>query len=154
MVFYANASSMDDKDNTTVSPDIDKEQAKPTKVTTIEKSGTILSEYYSETNLRIEWSIYKYLNESLLYFSAEVYLDSAKGSNAPHNGYVEINGEKTDFRTESFTSGSYLIYSHTGTLQYERDLKIEINVHLDINIMDDNGVILSELNAYGIINAT
>ena len=154
MVFYANASSMDDKDNTTLSPDIDREQAKPTKVTTIEKSGTILSEYYSETNLRIEWSIYKYLNESLLYFSAEVYLDSAKGSNAPHNGYVEINGEKTDFRTESFTSGSYLIYSHTGTLQYERDLKIEINVHLDINIMDDNGVILSELNAYGIINAT
>ena len=154
MVFYANASSMDDKNNTTVSPDIDKEQAKPTKVTTIEKSGTILSEYYSETNLRIEWSIYKYLNESLLYFSAEVYLDSAKGSNAPHNGYVEINGEKTDFRTESFTSGSYLIHTHTDTLQYERDLKIEINVQLDINIMDDNGVILSELNAYGIINAT
>ena len=164
MVFYANASGLrppkDDDTSTTTSTELDtsttvnNEPLYPTKVPMIEKNGTILSEYYCNTNLRIEWSVYKYLNEGVLYLSAEVYLDSPEGMNVTNLGYIEINGEKTEFTTQLFNDKSTLVASVSKTIKSNSDATITINAHLDVNIVNNNGVTITELNATGKINAT
>ena len=164
MVFYANASSLNPsgQDTTTTSPDGDITTApiggttntKPTKVAVIEKNGTIMSEYFTDTNLRIEWSVYKYLNEGVLYFSAEVYIDASDGMSTSNFGYIEVNGEKTDFKTELFTTGTTLVTTVTKTIKCEKDALISVSAHVDASIIDDKGVSLTGLDASGKINAT
>ena len=166
MVFYANASSInhEDPDSTTVT-DINSTNApngsnsnntvtQPTKIPIIEKSGTVSGEYFTDTNIRIEWSVYKYLNENVIYFSAEMYVDSPTGMNTVNRGYLEINGEKTEFETELFSSGSYLAATCTKTIKSEHDALISVKAHIDANITDSNGVSLNGLDAMGYINAT
>ena len=166
MVFYANASSMhpSDSDSTTTqggnSTDIPNGNGgnntviQPTKIPVIEKSGTVTGEYFTETNIRVEWSVYKYLNESVLYFSAEMYVDSSVGMNTVNRGYLEINGEKTEFETELFSSGTYLAATCTKTIKCDKDALITVNAHLDVSVNDSNGVSLNGLDARGYINAT
>jgi len=166
MVFYANATPInpsDGEESTTTSGTGDvtdtgnnggSSQAQPTKVAVIEKSGTVMGEYFTDTNLRIEWSVYKYLNEGVVYFSAEVYLDAKGGISAQSSGYIEINGEKTEFTVAPFSADSALVTTCTSTVKCESSTIISINAHMNINIIEGNGVSLTELNAKGIINAT
>ena len=166
MVFYANASPMNPQDGdittTTVNGGVNipngnggnNTVTQPTKIPVIEKSGTVTGEYFTETNIRIEWSVYKYLNENVLYFSAEMYVDSPLGMNTVNRGYLEINGEKTEFETELFSSGAYLAATCTKTVKCEGDALISVKAHLDVSINDSNGVSLNGLDAIGYINAT
>ena len=126
MVFYANASALrppiDDTATTTtkreeITTTEDEAPIYPTRIPVIEKNGTILSEYFCSTNLRVEWSVYKYLNEDVLYLSVEVYLDSPKGMNVTNPGYLEINGEKTEFKTQLFNDEATLVTSCTKTIK-------------------------------------
>ena len=162
MVFYANASNLrpplDDSTTTTEREEVttteDDTPIYPTRIPVIEKNGTILSEYFCSTNLRIEWSLYKYLGEDVMYLSTEVYLDSPKGMKVTNLGYLEINGEKTEFKTQLFNDETTLVTSCTKTIKSKKDTVITINAHLDVNIAEDNGITITELNANGIINAT
>ena len=165
MVFYANASSMhpSDSDSTTTGngnqtdyPNNNNNNTvtQPTKIPIIEKSGTIMGEYFTDTNIRVEWGVYKYLNESVLYFSAEMYVDSPVGMNTVNHGYIEINGEKTEFETQLFSSGTYLATTCTKTIKCEKEALVTVNAHLDVSINDSHGVSLNGLNACGYINAT
>lgn len=162
MVFYANASTLrpplDDSTTTTERDEVttteDNTPIYPTRVPVIEKNGTILSEYFCNTSLRVEWSVYKYLNEDVMYLSAEVYLDSPKGMTSANFGYLEINGEKTEFKTQIFNDETTLVASCTKTIKSKGDAIITINAHIDVNITEDNGITITELNANGIINAT
>jgi len=165
MVFYTNASSLhpSDSDTTTTSDSNSPTPpsnnnggtvTQPTRIPLIEKSGTIMGEYFTDTNIRVEWSVYKYLNENVLYFSAEMYIDSPDGMNTINRGYIEINGERTEFETELFSSGSYLAATCTKTIKCDGDAIITVKAHLDANIMDSNGVSLNGLGACGYINAT
>ena len=166
MVFYANATPInpsDEEESTTTSGNGGSAdtgnnggavQTQPTKVAVIEKSGTIMSEYFTDTNLRVEWSVYKYLNESVVYFSAEVYLDAKGGISNQGDGYIEINGEKKEFTVSSFSAETALLTACTGTVKCENSALISVITHLDINVTDGKGVSLTELNANGTINAT
>lgn len=164
MVFYANASPIKPLENggtttapgntNTDNPGGTSTTVKPTRIPVIEKNGTILSEYFTDTNLRVEWSVYKYLNENVLYLSAELYLDSGVGMSTANPGYIEINGEKTEFKTELFSGGTKLLSTVTKTIKCEKEALIHINAHIDASISDSNGVTLSALDASGIINAT
>ena len=163
MVFYANASALrppiDDTATTTtkreeITTTEDEAPIYPTRIPVIEKNGTILSEYFCSTNLRVEWSVYKYLNEDVLYLSVEVYLDSPKGMNVTNPGYLEINGEKTEFKTQLFNDEATLVTSCTKTIKSKSAMTITINAHLDVNIIEDSGITITSLDAKGIINAT
>ncbi|MBQ8393352.1 MAG: C39 family peptidase [Clostridia bacterium] len=164
MVFYANASPIKPLENggTTTAPDNANTDnpggtsttVKPTRIPVIEKNGTILGEYYTDSYLRVEWSVYKYLNENVLYLSAELYLDSDVGMSTANPGYIEINGEKTEFKTELFSGGTKLLSTVTKTIKCEKEALIHINAHIDASISDSNGVNLSGLDASGVINAT
>ena len=163
MVFYANASALRPPIDDTATTTTKREELTtteyetpiyPTRIPVIEKNGTILSEYFCSTNLRVEWSVYKYLNEDVLYLSVEVYLDSPKGMNVTNPGYLEINGEKTEFKTQLFNDEATLVTSCTKTIKSKNAMTITINAHLDVNIIEDSGITITSLDAKGIINAT
>ena len=168
MIFYVNANDFFKNDNSVntdsesnitndISGSKDNASGNTTdkvQVATIEKEGTILSEYFTNTNLRIEYAIYKLENESNLYLSCEMYIDTKTPITETSNGYLSVNGVKKEFTLNKTLGTSTLLTSVTSSIEFKEGDKINIEGFLNVSISDSSGVTLSNLNATGIIIAS
>ena len=167
MIFYVNANdffsggSKDSDSDSSLSNDIGDSNDTVTgdtvdsiQIATIEKEGTILGEYYTNTNLRIEYAVYKLENEKNLYLSCEMYLDAKSPITNEAKGYLSINGVKKEFTIQKMIGNTALLTSVTSSLEFKEMQKINVEGFLDIQISDSAGVSLSSLKASGTIVAS
>ena len=169
MIFYVNANSLNPNKNdgsdssikdSTLDGDLtndsqgENNSTDVIQVASIENEGTIVSEYLSSTNLRIEWSIYKLENEGTLYLSCEMYVDSASPLTDAVSGYLMINGEKKNFSVSKTVGTRALLTSVSKSYSFKDTNKIEIEGFLDVKISENNGVSLDGLSAKGTILAS
>lgn len=157
-IFYVNANDFDDNEENptgTQSSSISSGAVDnpPEKKVTIDKSGTIRSEYLSKVGLRIEWSMYKLENEPILYLSAELYLDTPEQITNAGAGYISVNSDKREFATNTMVGTSNLLTSYSSTVDIRNNDEIHIEAYLDINHTSDSGDILNSVCAKGIIFA-
>lgn len=166
MIFYVNANDIfggnatggdsdssisNDIGDTTVDTEVGTDSI---QIATIENEGTILGEYYTNTNLRIEYAIYKIENEKNLYLSCEMYLDSKSPITSESKGYLSINGVKKEFTLTKMVGESAFLTSVTSSIEFTEGKAIKIEGFLDVNINDNSGVSLSNLKASGTIVAS
>ena len=162
MIFYVNANeftpsddtSKDTSDSNDIPAEDNNASSDAIQVATIENEGTIVSEYYTDANLRIEYAMYKLEGESTLYLSCEMYLDSSSPINKACNGYLSVNGAKKEFSVSKAISSSSILCSVTSSITFNEGEKIYIEGFLDVDINDNNGVTLDSLNAKGTIIAS
>ena len=121
---------------------------------TIEREGTILSEHLTSYNLRIEWSLYKLENDSTLYLSSELYLDSPNKITNADGGYLSVNGEKQVFTCEPMVGESNLLTTYTKAIECDGEVTIDIEASLDIDIKTEDGLEFSKLTATGRVVAS
>ena len=134
-IFYVKAIAFGDSDtapSTTGSsaPSGTADNEIPPRVT-VNESGTILSEYLSTTNLRVEWNTYKLENENALYVSADLYLDTPEQITKSGKGYLTVNGEKREFTTKTMVGTTNLLTSYSGIFQMNDDVDVEIEAYID-----------------------
>ena len=166
MIFYVNANDIfggnatggdsdssisNDIGDTTVDTEVGTDSI---QIATIGNEGTILGEYYTNTNLRIEYAIYKIENEKNLYLSCEMYLDSKSPITSESKGYLSINGVKKEFTLTKMVGESAFLTSVTSSIEFTEGKAIKIEGFLDVNINDNSGVSLSNLKASGTIVAS
>ena len=157
-IFYVNASDIFDKQvnngtgtNTNTSININTDvDIEDIPVATIDASGTILSEYYCDTNLRAEWVTLKNEGSDMIYLSVELYLDS-KAQVSANNGYLIVNGEKTEFTYTPSSEPSVLLATCAQSIQANEDVGMQIEATLNVDIKEENGVNLSTLELIGYI---
>lgn len=162
MIFYVNANEFvpnDDGSSDTINnsdsvQDADKDTTDAIQIATIEKEGTIVSEHLTDTNLRIEYAMYKLDGEDNLYLSCEMYIDTKTPITKEASGYLSVNGVKKEFSLTKTLGTSTLLASITSSLEFNEGEKINIEGALDIDIDDSNGVILDCLIANGTIIAS
>ena len=155
-IFYVKAIGVGERDDTTpqasaTPPNKADEKPREPKVT-INQSGTIRSPYLSQSNLRIEWALYKTDMDPLLYLSAELYLDTPEQITNAGNGYLTVNGEKREFTTKTMVGTSNLLSSYSGTLEYTSNFKVIFDAYLDIDSITDSGDKLEFLSANGSVS--
>jgi len=162
MIFYVNANefvpSGNGSSDTSGSIDSIKDTVNDTtdaiQIATIEKEGTIASERLTDTNLRIEYAMYKLENESNLYLSCEMYVDASSPITKEAKGYLSVNGTKKEFVLTKTIGTSTLLTSITSSMEFKEGNKISIEGFLDIDISDSNGVILNDLRVSGTVIAS
>ena len=161
-VFYVKANSPEGDTPTTDSTQEQtpqKPQDKPTNnnnteaVVTIDKSGTIRSEYLSSTNLRIEWTMYKTNKDDVLYLSAELYLDTPEQITNAGSGYLSVNGEKKEYTTKTMVGTENLLTSYSAAVTYTKNMTVYFDAFLDIDSTTDSGDLLESVKAKGSVEA-
>ena len=153
-IFYVNANNLDPSTpppasvpNSTPAPSTNGDALE--KKVTIDKSGTILSEYLTDTNLRIEWSLYKIENEPVLYVSAELYLDTPEQITNAGDGYISINGDKRNFSTKTMVGTSNLLTAYSATIDAFGNDEINFEAYLDVTSMSQTGEKINGVRACG-----
>ncbi len=138
-IFYVNATSQGPVENQgqgaqqSTAP-TDNQGAEPIeKKVTIDKSGTITSEYLSDVNLRIEWSIYKTDDENVLYISAELYLDTPEQITNASTGYIMVNGDKRSFSTKTMIGTTNLLTAYSTKINSYGNDEIYFEAFFDVN---------------------
>lgn len=135
-IFYVNAMDYEDEDSPISSESSitdDKSDEENKKIVSIDKSGTITSEYLTSENLRIEWSMYKLQDDSSLYLSAELYLDTPEQITNAGVGYISINGIKREFTTKTMIGTSNHLSSFSTVIDCSENEPVEFEAYLDIN---------------------
>ena len=134
-IFYVKAVAFGDDEAspnaTSSSVTSDKVDTQKPPTVTINESGTILSEYLSSTNLRVEWSIYKLDTENVLYISADLYLDTPEQITKSATGYLSINGEKKEFTTKTMVGTTNLLTSYSGIIEVQGDETVAVEAFID-----------------------
>ncbi|MBQ7907694.1 MAG: C39 family peptidase [Clostridia bacterium] len=157
MVFYANASDLwaprdeipEQSESQTMAGTFNDNTLSPDESlsATIDASGTFLSEYLSETNLRLEWVAYKSAQDSSAYLSCELYLDTPDTITKTAGGYILIDGEKFEFPAVTAVSTSTLlknatkIYTDTDALEAKIDAFVTISEENTISV---SGIVCAE----------
>ncbi len=163
MVFYANASDLwgDEEPIDTDTPHTNVGSMTDIELTpddyekaVIDQAGTIRSEYLASTNLRIEWAMIKPEGKNIVYFSAELYLDTPNTVTTPGSGYLMINGQKAEFKSETFAGTSSLLTTNALAIEATGDVEINVEAFIDIDISTQEGVKLSSLSAKGKVLAS
>ncbi len=157
-IFYVNANSIDDEAQSSSSqqssvPSTDQKDEEAEKRISIDKSGTITSEYLTSVNLRVEWSIYKLENENVLYISAELYLDTPEQITNAGAGYISVNGDKKEFTTSTMVGTTNLLTSYSTTLDASENKEINIEAYLDVSAEASTGETIKGVTAKGKIFA-
>ena len=157
-VFYVNANDFENDNNNATQGSANKpsndEATNDMPRPTIDKTGTIMSERLSDTNLRIEWAIYKLENEAKLYLSAEVYLDTPEQITNAGSGYISINGVKEHFFTNTMVGKSNLLTSYSCVLESKGNDVISFDAYLDITSYTQTGDKINGLHAIGTVIAS
>ena len=157
-IFYVKAiafgDEVDSPPSANSSSSADTEDTQKPPVVTINKSGTILSEYLSTTNLRIEWSLYKLENESSLYVSADLHLDTPEQITKSCKGYLTVNGEKREFTTKTMVGTTNQLTSYSGIFQMQSEANIEIEAYIDTVCYTTSNDRLDGISAKGTIVAS
>lgn len=171
MIFYANASEIvppseegeNQESNTpptgngsdTDGGETSDEENEPVTVTpVIEEGGTILSEHFVDSSLRIEWTVYKPSNEDILYVSAELFLDTTEVLTGVGQGTLSINESQISFTPPATIGADTRLATHTFALAASEDTYVTVSATLNVSISNSSGVSLSSLVAEGIIFAT
>lgn len=151
-IFYVNAVGIKEEDGGTASSQTqnssnsNSQAQKPTPKVTIDNSGTVRSQYLSNTNLRIEWTMYKTDIDPMLYLSAELYLDTPEQITNAGTGYLTVNGEKKDFTTKTMVGTSNLLTSFSATYEYEENMVIYFDAYLNVDSFTATGDKLESLS--------
>lgn len=150
MVFYANASDLwapsdqipEEEGTDTLAGSFSENILSPdqTLSATIDVSGTILSEYLSETNLRLEWVAFKSSSEKDAYLSCELYLDTPDTITRVSGGYILIDGEKFELDATTAVGTSTLV--NTVTKTYKDTEAIEAKIEAQLTLTDESTVLL------------
>lgn len=153
-IFYVNANSLDPSAPPPTSvpssvPAPNQNNGVAEKKVTIDKSGTITSEYLTDTNLRIEWSIYKLENEPVLYVSAELYLDTPEQITNAGAGYISVNGDKREFTTKTMVGTSNLLTSYSASIDAYGNDEIYFEAFLDVTSVSTAGEKINGVRACG-----
>ncbi len=160
-IFYINASDIfkenenenTDKGNTNININTDVTPPE-IPVATIDASGTIMSEYYCDTNLRAEWVVLKNEGSDMIYLSVELYIDSKSPVTKASGGYLLVNGKKQEFTIDTNIEPGSLLCSCTQSIQSTEDVDMTIEALLNIDIEEENGVKLSSLSLSGKVVAS
>ena len=153
-IFKGNENNENGNGNTNTNININTDVPPPEiPVAVIDASGTILSEYYCDTNLRAEWVTLKNEGSDMIYLGVELYLDSLRQPNAT-DGYLIVNGQKTEFSYTASEESPTLLATCTQSIQSTEDVSMRIEAYLNVDIKEDNGVSLSSLELSGNIVAS
>ena len=157
-IFYVNANDFgEDEENPTGTQSsfagTENSDQAPEKKVTIDKSGTIMSEYLSNVSLRIEWSMYKLENEATLYISAELYLDTPEQITNAGAGYISVNGDKREFATKTMVGTTNLLTSYSSAIDIRANEEIQLEAYLDISHISGSGDGITGISAKGKIFA-
>lgn len=155
-VFYVNAndfesSTPEGSTQGSSNGSYDDDNVNNTPLPTIDKTGTITSERLSDTNLRIEWAIFKLENDSKLYLSAEVYLDTPEQITNAGSGYILVNGVKEAFFTKTMIGTSNLLTSYSTVIEAKGNDVISFDAYLDITSYTQTGDKINGLHAIGTV---
>ena len=153
-IFYVNANDVDEKDEakssqSSASVSADQKDEVEDNHVVIDQSGTILSERLTDVNLRIEWSIYKVANQSALYISAELYLDTPEQITNAGSGYICVNGDKREFKTSTMVGTTNLLTSYSTATEVITDGEISFEAYLDVSAKTATGDTVNGVYAKG-----
>ncbi len=153
MILYVNATSansgQDENPNQPQEP-ITSVGGEAEKKIEFTDNGTILSEYFCSSRLRIEWTSVKYENESSLYISAEMFLDSPYGIGKACTGSLTIHNQKSDFNINQSSDVNTLLYASSVEIKDFIDGSIiDISGTINLEFVGEGGVSLSSLSASG-----
>ena len=158
MIFYSNAKTPSEDElpseqqswQSTTQAESQEQSAEPAKKVSLSEGGTILSEYFCDSRLRVEWSTLKYEDEDKLYISAELYLDSPNGILKECTGAFTINGQQTSFSVKPSREKSTLLQASSIEIaDFENGSIIRISGTLNLEFIGDGGVSLSSLYVEG-----
>ena len=152
-IFYVNANEMESLPVTSLTTGssaviANTDTPAPPKVV-IDKSGTFLSEYISDANLRIEWSMYKVENDESLYIGAELYLDTPDRVTEPCSGYIAIGGEKKEFTTSTMVGETNLLTSFSTAIKVAENSPVSFEAYVDLGSVASNGDTVNGIYARG-----
>ena len=167
MIFYVNAKELKPSTDTDTNIDADNQPTESPngsesvddstdviQIATIENEGTFVSEYFTDTNLRLEYALYKLENESTIYFSCEMYVDTKSPINKECSGYLSVNGEKKEFSASKALGTSTLLTSVTSSMDFKEGKKITLEGFLNVKIEVASGVTINGLTVKGTVIAS
>ncbi len=118
---------------------------------TIDKSGTIESEYLSDVSLRIEWSMYKTEGNPTLYISAELYLDTPEQITPATVGYISVGGERREFTTQTMIGTCNLLTTFSSAIPVNEGVGICFDAFASVASVTSSGDSLDGVSAKGIV---
>ncbi len=151
-IFYVNAKTTDDtpqapsEGETQSSSELPSEDEEQEKKLVLSQNGTLYSEYFCSSRMRVEWNAIKYENDSSLYINAELYLDSPSGISRECNGSFSVNGQKTDFSLKPSNEQKSLLQAISLEIpDYKDATPIEISGIINLEFVGEGGVALNSL---------
>ena len=155
MIFYVNAKTVDtdvpevesseSESSSTITEPVENE-----RVIEFTDSGTILSEYFCNSRLRIEWNSVKYEGEGSLYISAELYLDSPSGIGKDCTGVFTIYGQKADFSVSQSSEPKILLCASSIEIaEFKNGTTVDMSGSINLEFIGDGGVSMSGLEVNG-----
>jgi uncharacterized protein YvpB len=152
-IFYVSANVLDENtaSSTTGSSQAPSDDKDSISNVSISKSGTILSEYLTPSNLRIEWAAYKAKNDGLVYVGAELYLDTPEQVTNAGKGYISVCGKKREFETSTMVGKTNLLASFADTFEMSTYKEFVFEAYLDLTSYTASGDRLDGLSAKGTV---
>ena len=161
MIFYVSAKTPDEQQSESqsstesASTESATEALTPERVVEKSENGTMISEYFCDARLRVEWQSLKYKDSDKLYLSAELYLDTPDGIAKTANGYFLLNGEKITFTVQpSKEKNALLCATECEIGDFLTTAKIPVSAELNDEFVGSGGVTLSSLALNGTIYQT
>ncbi len=152
-IFYVNAKTTDpdtdqspSESESQSSSELPSEGGEQEKKLVLSQNGTLYSEYFCSSRMRVEWNAVKYENDSSLYINAELYLDSPNGISRECNGSFFVNGQKTDFSLKPSNEQKSLLQAISLEIpDYKDATPIEISGIINLEFVGEGGVALNSL---------
>ncbi len=157
MIFYVNAKAPSDdpaseqqSESSSSQASTESESVESLKKISLNENGTILSEYFCSSRLRIEWSTLKYEGEDKLYINAELYLDSPNGISRECGGSFIINGQEEVFVAQPSKEKSTLLQALSIEIaDFQDGSIIRASGSINLEFVGEGGVSLSALSIEG-----
>ena len=150
MIFYVNGLNTSELSTPTEQTSTSSTQGEEERTVSFTDKGTVISEYFCASRLRIEWSSIKYADDASLYISAELILDSPYGIGRACTGYLTVNGYKVDFNVGPTAEASALLCASSIEITDFTDGSIiELEGAIALEFVGEGGVSLNSLSASG-----
>lgn len=151
-IFYVNAKTTDTPETPSESEvpsqsEAPSESEEAQKKLDLSQNGTLYSEYFCPSRLRVEWNAISYEGDGTLYINAELYLDSPNGISQACNGSFTVNGKKTDFSVKPSSEQSTLLQAISCEIKdYSDATAIEISGIIGLEFVCEGGATLNSLS--------
>ena len=150
-IFYVNAKTTEAPDASSESESSSEseqstESEESERKLVLSQNGTLYSEYFCPSRLRVEWNALMYEGDKSLYINAELYLDSESGILRDASGSFTVNGKKTDFSVKASKEKNTLLQAISIEISdYSLATPIDISGIINLEFVGDGGVTLSAL---------